>query len=680
MRIINFTIIKLTILLVIGILIQGYCQFELQTIFLLTIILISSIGILMVLLKRRYKYHSIISLFQLLGFILIGIFTAAVQNDFIGENHYKNQIIITTEPQIFHAQFYIKEALKPGLYNDRYLIELEALNDTQCTGKLLINVTRDKHCEILQIGQRFYASLEIRLINKALNPGGFDYAKFMANQLVYGQSTLSIGECLPLNNSHNGILSRIAIFRSKLQNKLEAMPFGENELAIINAILLGQKQDLSSELRSQFTDAGAIHILAVSGLHIGIILLMLQKILDPISYLPNGRILKTGIVILLLWNYAVLAGLSASIVRATTMFTIIAIAMNLKRPTNTVNTIFNSIFFILIIQPNFFYDVGFQLSYAAVFGIVFIEPVFRALWSPKVKIVRFFWQILTVSLAAQIGVLPLSLYYFHQFPALFFLTNLIIIPCLGAILGTGFVLLIFIQLNLFPSTLVSIYQFILKSMNQFIQWVASHEEFVIKDIPFSRIEIIIYYFLLVGLVWFVRSKSHKSIVSILSIILVLQSYSLYRKKIRTDIEFIIFHKSRETILTHNYYNAIEVHHSMKSKQIEEELAIKDFLIEERISQSTYTPIQNIYQLNGKYLLVIDSLGVYNITGLKPHMILLRNSPKINLNRLIEHLNPEIIIADGSNYRSFQNNWQITCEVKKIPFHRTSEKGAFIYRY
>ena len=146
----------------------------------------------------------------------------------------------------------------------------------------------------------------------------------------------------------------------------------------------------------------------------------------------------------ILWSFAIISGLSASVVRAVTMFTAIVVATSFKRQTNTFQVLVVSMFFLLICKPHFLFDVGFQLSYTAVFAIVWLQPLWKQLWNPQSWFLKQFWSLLTVSLSAQLGVLPLSLHYFHQFPGLFFVANLTIIPVLGIILILGIRILLYL--------------------------------------------------------------------------------------------------------------------------------------------------------------------------------------------------------------------------------------------
>ena len=209
------------------------------------------------------------------------------------------------------------------------------------------------------------------------------------------------------------------------------------KLQVVSALILGQQQDISKEILKDYQYAGAIHILSVSGLHVGFILLFITFLLRPLPKNKYGNWIRLLAILLGLWGFAIIAGLSPSVIRSATMFSFVAIGMNLKRSTNIFHTLLVSLFIILLFKPSFLFDVGFQLSYLSLFFILWIQPLLSKIWIPKNKILRYFWDILTVSFAAQIGALPLSIYYFHQFPGLFFVTNIIILPFLSIIMGLG---------------------------------------------------------------------------------------------------------------------------------------------------------------------------------------------------------------------------------------------------
>jgi competence protein ComEC len=211
----------------------------------------------------------------------------------------------------------------------------------------------------------------------------------------------------------------------------------------------------------------------------------LTFILQPIPNTQKGALLKLTITLTSLSLFALIAGLAPSVVRSVTMFSFVAIGYYLRRTVNVYHTILVSLFLILLIQPSFLFDVGFQLSYIALFFIIWLQPLLAAIWTPKSKAFKYIWDILTVSFAAQIGTLPLSIYYFHQFPGLFFVTNLAIIPLLSFIMILGVLVMLFAAFNYVPFFLSKPLEWSIYYLNKIINSIASFERFIIKDIPFN---------------------------------------------------------------------------------------------------------------------------------------------------------------------------------------------------
>jgi len=336
-------------------------------------------------------------------------------------------------------------------------------------------------------------------------------------------------------------------------------------------------------------------------------------------------------------------------------------------------------FFLLIFKPMFLFDVGFQLSYLAVFGIVWIQPKLYKIYTPTYKVDKKIWEVFSVSIAAQIGVLPLSLYYFHQFPGLFMLSNLIIIPVLGAILVGGIIIIAGALMGILPQFLADIYGFIIAAMNGFINWISHQEQFLFTEISLSFLMMLVSYTVIVFGVQFLINKSPKRLIYFLVSLLLIQSVFLlenHQKKVKK--EFIVFHKSRNTILGNRVGEQLFINHDLDSLVIKKNSAMVSYRIGENVNQTYEKEISNIIKLENEYILIVDSLGIYQLDGLKNPIILLQQSPKINLERLIKRANPKQIIADGSNYKSYVKRWQKTCKQQKTPFHYTGKNGAFIY--
>lgn len=611
-------------------------------------------------------------------FFCTGISTQSIHTQSHLKNHY-TKVIDSTAQEVHSVQFRIHEVLKPGIYHDRYIAKILSVNNIKASGTILLNVEKDSLKNDLPVDAIFVARTEFRSLNPPLNPHQFDYKSYLKKKHIYHQLFVESHSLLKLDSRPSTLVGYAGQVREKVNIKLNAYNFDPDELAIINALLLGQRQDISSEIYDSYTQAGAIHILAVSGLHVGIILLLLNHTLQFLDFLKHGRTLKIVVLVILLWSYAIIAGLSASVVRAVTMFTVFAIAMNLKRPTNVYNTLAISAFLILLFKPNFLFDVGFQLSYLAVLAIVSIEPLLSGLWHPNYKIVSFFWRTLTVTIAAQFGIIPLSLYYFHQFPGLFFLSNLVIIPFLGLILGLGFCVIILALCNLLPLFLVDTYGNIISTLNTFVTWVSKQEAFLFQNIPFSLEYVLFSYLVLISAFFCLTFKNYKSVIFLLTTVIGFQVFTIYEKSTESNA-FVVFHKSRHTVIGLKTNSHLQVHHNLNTDSLLTENLIANYFVGEQIKTIDTANIKRVYAFDNKKMLVVDSLNVYQVKRFSPDIVLLRNSPKINLSRLIDSLMPKLIISDGSNFRSYQERWAKTCKTKKIPFHQTNKKGAFIYHY
>lgn len=679
MQLLNFTVIKLTICLIIGILLGYFFDVSIVSILSLSVAFLILLVVDLFTSKNTRKKHSWVTIVIYLATICIGYFSITTHNESNFKNHYTklNQKHVDSSQLI---NFRVREVLKPGNFHNKYVIDILSFDNTKTSGRSLLNVVKDSTIPSLKVDDILITETQLKELIPPLNPYQFDYKIYLKKQHIYHQLFVSNTELHTISNNKHTLFGYASLLRETINTKLQVYNFEPEELAIINALLLGQRQDISKDIYDSYTQAGAIHILAVSGLHVGIILILLNILFKPIEYFKHGLFFKTLLLILILWSFAIIAGLSASVVRAVSMFTVVAIAMNLKRPTNVYNTLTISMFILLLWKPTFLFDVGFQLSYLAVFAIVAIQPMLDKLWQPKLKLVKIFWNIFTVTLSAQFGVIPISLYYFHQFPGLFFISNLAIIPFLGIILGLGIIVIGLSLLNILPSFLASAYGVIISKMNILVGWVANQESFLFRNISFDFTHVIISYAIIISIIFYLKTKTFRSTISLLTIIIISQGVLMFDKKENAKNSFVIFHKSRHSIIGHKINQELHLYSNINDSILKNDKTITNYKVGAHSKTTIIDSIKNIYTFNNHKLLVIDSLGVYKTKKNKPSIVLLQHSPKINLERLIERLQPELIISDGSNYKSYQERWKATCKTKNIPFHRTSEKGAFIYTY
>ncbi len=586
------------------------------------------------------------------------------------------------------AKVQILETMKATTYQDKYIVQVSEIDQKVSEGKAILMVAKNDSTKKYQIGEVLLLPSVFEKIPKPLNPHTFDYAYYMAHKGVFYQTEVETRFIKSVGIKINR-LSLIGLqLRDFIQKKMQNPGFGKSEWAVINALILGDRQFVSKNLQGDYTGAGVVHILAVSGLHVGILFLILSFVFSPLKRLKNGKLYIGISIILILWIFALVAGLSGSVVRAVTMFSFITIGTFIRnQKTPVLESVFASYFIILLIEPLFVFDVGFQLSYIAVIGIVVLQPKMMEILPTKKPVFLYkIAQLLTVSIAATLATLPLSLYYFHQFPSLFWLSNVVIIPFIGIILGMGLLVALLAVLGILPDFIVYIYNGILSIMNQFVYWVATKEQFLIKNIPFTISDTLVSYLVIFLLLRWLFSIKKPYVFStqfqtfllgviVMQLVFISEKYTQSQSK-----EMVVFHKNKETILGIKTRSNLEILHANDSIHLDNYPFLTTYKMAYKIEKLNINPLnKNIYLTKKGILLKIDSLGIYQNLSFKPDLVLLTQSPKINLDRCIREISPKFIIADGSNYPYRIAQWEKTCKTYKIPFHATREKGAFVLK-
>jgi competence protein ComEC len=349
------------------------------------------------------------------------------------------------------------------------------------------------------------------------------------------------------------------------------------------------------------------------------------------------------------------------------MFSFVAIGQYSNRNSNIINSLALSMLVLLLAKPAFLFDVGFQLSYAAVFAIVWLQPLYKRVKPSKHKVVNYLADTVIVSLVAQLGVLPLSLYYFNQFPLLFLLANIIVIPLSTAILLLGIVVLV---LNfIFPSLAIvlgNILSHAITLMNNFIEWIASFDHLVLKDISFTLVLNITLYIIIILLVRWMYKRSYARTAMLLSSLIVFQlAYTLTALRAQSGNEMVIFQNRKATILAVKEAEQIAIY--SRDSMVAETSVVKEYSKENFNDTLFMVPLENVMWFNNKRILVLDSLAI-EPGNANPDILVLTQSPKVNLERLLAELKPTQVIADGTNYKSYVARWQATCTKANIPFH------------
>ena len=485
------------------------------------------------------------------------------------------------------------------------------------TGVVLINVDSTQTVDIDNV---LYATIKPTEIKKPLNPHQFDYNAYMKRQQVYHQVYLNAKNSLVITQKQS-LFGKANDIRTRINKTLENHSISEKNLSIINALLLGQRQEVSKDTYKSFTSSGAVHILAISGLHIGLLLLMLSILFKPITYFKHGKIIVSITIVMLLWTYAFIVGLSASVVRAVTMFSLFTIALYSNRISNTYNTLVISAFLLLLWNPYYIFDIGFQMSYSAVFAIIWIKPSFDNLWQPKLYIGRKFWDVLSVTLSAQLGILPLSLFYFHQFPGLFFISNMVIIPLLGFLLGLGIITLIFAYFGWIPDLLFQLFNQCITWLLSFVEFISTHEDFVFSELPFNTWNLITSFLFIISVILFWKAQSFKRLMYVLLSIVCVQLAFIRNDWHSQSEEFIVFNQYKTTFIGQKLGRNFR----FSAEQLKYNTSLDAYVVNEFITSVKRDSIKNVYKFKEKNILIVDQKEIYS-TSFKSDIVVLTASP------------------------------------------------------
>lgn len=320
-------------------------------------------------------------------------------------------------------------------------------------------------------GQVLWVTKSPESILPPKNPNEFDYKAFLARKGIYSRQFLSKNYVILDSASNPQSEYALLHLRNSISNLLQdKIPDPQSE-QIALALLLGQKQNLDPAIRDGYVQAGVMHILAVSGLHVGIVYAIFLMLMKPLKLKKNWAKSYLIFVVLLIWVYAFLTGLSPSVVRAATMFTLLSLGQMRERKPSIFNILAFSAMLMIAVNPGVIFEVGFQLSYLAVAGIVLIQPLILNWWLPPNRVLEYIWQLTSVSLAAQVATFPLSIYYFHIFPTYFLLGNLFIIPLAFLIMQVGVPLMLLGWIPFLGDLLGWVLSWLIWLQNFIIHWI-----------------------------------------------------------------------------------------------------------------------------------------------------------------------------------------------------------------
>jgi len=546
-------------------------------------------------------------------------------------------------------------------------------------GQAILYIQKDKAASKLLFGDRLMVEAEFIEPEHALNPDGFDYAAYLKRQGVGATCYISSGTWgVTDQNTSFSIRREADKCRNYLLNIYRKFNIQGDEFAVLAALTLGYTDDLQPDLRASYSATGAMHILSVSGMHVGVVYIVMAFLLSFMNRSQRLKVFKGLFIMLFLWAYAFLSGMSAAVIRSAIMFSFVSLASCFERKSQIYNTIFASAFFMLVYNPNFLYDVGFQLSYSAVLSIIFFQPIVDKLYKPGSKIGRFVWGTFSVSLAAQIGTTPFTLYYFQQFPNYFLLTNFVAIPLSSLVIYLAIGLL----MTSFVPYLSEVVAFLLKwslwALNHFIIWI-QELPYSVSHISLDIRQTIVLFLAVFCLSGYYFTKKFAPLFIGLTSLLVACLFNLQVNYQTLTSKRMIVYAGQKSMHV-SFINGNQ-HLVFTTDSVEAEKIAKTFWQNQKLEKPKYLsclPLFTNFEGNKVFVLTDDLLNKKTAAiPLELDYLIIGNHQKLRIEQIFECVHPRQVIVDKSISKWYADNMKKACKMRKIKYYSVAEQGAFI---
>ena len=562
----------------------------------------------------------------------------------------------------------------------------------QATGSVVVYISKKEKATDLHYGDELMITGMPEEIKAPANPGEFDFKKFMSYKNTSHQQFVKRNQINVIQKSpERGVTYYSHQARSWSTAQIKRYVHGGQEQGIALALVLGVNDGLDNELQNSYAASGSLHVLSVSGLHVGIIYLVILILLKPIRSISWSRWLVAGISLVCLWSYAFITGLSPSVLRAVTMFSFVALARPFGRQTNIYNTLAASFFLLLLYDPFLIMSVGFQLSYLAVLGIVYMQRPLYNLWSPDFWLWDKVWEATCISIAAQLATFSLGLFYFHQFPVYFLIANLFVIPVSFVVLVSGIVLLAVSPFS-FPATCVG---WMLEMSIRFLNFGV----FMFEDMPWSVIQgvnisllqcLLLMAFVLTWIMFFEFRKIKLVVVSaVMAFVFSWAAWQNNRYTMQRE-QWIVY-----SIPGHSAMEWIQHRKALfmaDSSLLKDPSSLRFHIYPNRLLNDVHnhnvtlnSSPESSHVFSGFSIFFWQGRSVLWITDRKQKLpmsihvdyVLISNRAIGSLKTLKKNVSFERMILDGSNPGWFSRRIMQEAKVENIPVHSVLDQGAFV---
>lgn len=679
-----------------GIICAVYLPFQSEYIsyFALLLLAILSITVLVPRLNFSYKKTWVFGLLLNTLLFLLAYQLTIVNTEKFDSKHYTHYS--TNGPQ--YAYIRIAEPFQEKEKSIKVVGEIKRIKHNgswlNTNGKAMMYFKKDSLALQINYGDELIIHTAFKPVPPPQNPGEFNYRRFLSFHNVYEQAYINSGNWHQSGtNSSNPLLKYCIDLRNALLDVLRKNHIAGDEFAVGSALLLGFEDKLDADIISAYSSTGALHVLSVSGLHVAIVYLIFSWLLFFLDKVKHGNIIKAAVLIILLWLYSALTGLSPSVLRAATMFSFIIIGKAYSRYTNIYNTLAASAFLLLTFDPYLIMQVGFQLSYLAVIGIVYIQRKIYAWFDFNNWLLDQVWTITSVSIAAQIATFPLGLHYFHQFPNYFLLSNLLVIPVSTAIVYLGVALFAFAKLSFIAGYLGLLFGWCVWFLNQSVIIIEKWPYALLQGISISVFETwLLYGVIILFLYYFIQRRFQYLVIALLVCIVILFSQLIEQHQQNKQKKFIVYNVPKTSAI--DFINAksnvlltdtafaknesrllFHVRHNWWDLGLNNTKIISDSIRTDNLYIS-----KNFIQFHTKKILHINE-AIQATAGSVPVVpvdyLVISENTNLKITDLINCYHPRIIVFDSSNSDYKIKKWKEDCSRYQQNFHAVTESGAFV---
>ncbi|WP_372641495.1 ComEC/Rec2 family competence protein [Ancylomarina sp.] len=621
--------------------------------------------------RKTYSYSFIYGIF---------IFLFCLSSGYIRVNHSGAKMTLPSVDSITAFKGSLKRSPDEKAKSMACVIELKGVYNKdrweKANAQVLLYLAKDSLSRELEMGDDILVSSKLEKVSNNGNPNEFDYAKYLQHRYILYSTYVrgSSWKLIEKNKSFN--FKHIAVaWRQRLLNIYKKAGLKNEAYEILAALTLGAREEVSEDVKSVWSAAGATHVLAVSGLHVGIIFGVMQFLLSFLAGSKFGRFFRGVLLLACLWSYALLTGLSPSVMRAASMFSILAIALMINRKGTIYNSLAISALLLLLINPFVLFDVGFQFSYLAVVSIVYFQPKFENMINVNTFVLRWSWRLFTVSLAAQIGTFPLAIYYFHQFPAYFFLSNFVIIPVAGLLIYSSALLLIFSEIDFITKWFTYLLQHFVELIHGLIYQIQALPGALVERITFTSLQVVLLYGLIIGLTFSIFGKRKKALFVSLIILIAFQLINISDLYQSQSSELLVFNVHKQTVICIRDGQSVLVLSDTLLNEKQKNRLVYPYAMAKGVKNYSYEVLKEneLRVLHDKTIAIMSSSALnVVINNLQVDYLILRNNAK-GFEKLVQEFKGTTLIRDASNYA--QKFRKLTAD-SNTQIWDTRRKGSF----